>query len=160
MFSTAGVTAAFGMMLQTNLYLVTLKRSIDTIEYIPEAVVSEMQEDPYCGLSEEDFELFACCVEAEAGDQGYLGKCYVVDCILNRADQWNKTIREVIFQPHQFEVVSNRRIYKMHPPDETYQAIRDEMRSRTRSDILYFRMSHYHEFGTPLFHYKDHWFSK
>lgn len=111
-------------------------------------------------ISDEEFELLCKCVEAEAGDQGYLGKVYVTDCILNRCDAWDKTITEIIYQKHQFEVVSNNRINKVEVTEETRQAVRDELRSRTRYDILHFRMDYYHSFGTPVFSYKDHYFSK
>lgn len=111
-------------------------------------------------LCESEFELLCRCVEAEAGDQGYLGKVYVVDCILNRCDAWKKSVTGVIYQKHQFEVVSNNRINTVHVTEETRQAVRDELRKRTNYEILHFRMSRYHNFGTPLFKYKDHYFSK
>lgn len=117
-------------------------------------------------LCESEFELLCKCVEAEAGDQGYLGKCYVIDCILNRRDQWNKTITEVIYQKGQFAVVSNGRINKIKVSEETRQAIRDELRCRTNWEMLYFRMDHYHDWITKqdptrnLFSHGDHWFSR
>lgn len=111
-------------------------------------------------ISDEEFELLCKCVEAEAGDQGYLGKVYVTDCILNRCDAWDKTITEIIYQKHQFEVASNNRINKVEVTEETKKAVSDELRSRTRYDILHFRMDYYHSFGTPVFSYKDHYFSK
>jgi spore germination cell wall hydrolase CwlJ-like protein len=111
-------------------------------------------------INEEEFELLCKCVEAEAGDQGYLGKVYVTDCILNRCDAWGKTITEIIYQKHQFEVVSNNRINKVEVTEETKKAVSDELRSRTRYDILHFRMDYYHSFGTPVFSHKDHYFSK
>lgn len=111
-------------------------------------------------ISDEEFELLCRCVEAEAGDQGYLGKVYVTDCILNRCDAWKKSITEIIYQKLQFEVVSNNRINKVEVTEETKKAVSDELRSRTRYDILHFRMDYYHSFGTPVFSYKDHYFSK
>jgi len=111
-------------------------------------------------ISDEEFELLCRCVEAEAGDQGYLGKVYVTDCILNRCDAWEKSITEIIYQKHQFEVVSNNRINKVEVTEETKKAVSDELRSRTRYDILHFRMDYYHSFGTPVFSYKDHYFSR
>lgn len=111
-------------------------------------------------LCESEFELLCKCVEAEAGDQGYLGKVYVVDCILNRCDAWKKSVTGVIYQKHQFEVVSNNRINTVKVTKETRDAVRDELRKRTNYEILHFRMSRYHNFGTPLFRYKDHYFSK
>lgn len=111
-------------------------------------------------LCESEFDLLCRCVEAEAGDQGYLGKVYVIDCILNRCDAWNKSVTGVIYQKGQFEVVSNNRINTVKVTKETRDAVRDELRKRTNHEILHFRMSRYHNFGTPLFRYKDHYFSK
>lgn len=154
----AGVTLAFALMLSNNVAQcpdiapqeIHLTQCVESLKPRTEA------ED----ISDEEFELLARCVEAEAGDQGYLGKCYVVDCILNRCDKWHKSIKEIIFQPHQFEVVSNNRINTVKVTEETRQAIRDELRHRTNMEILHFRMDYYHSFGVPVFQYKDHYFSK
>lgn len=110
----------------------------DTAILEPKAIISTTEYEDE--LSDEEFDLLARCVEAEAGDQGYLGKCYVVDCILNRRDQWNKSIHDVIYQPKQFEVVSNNRINTVEVTEETRQAVRDELKCRTNSEILFFCM--------------------
>lgn len=107
---------------------------------IEEYISSTVQEEPEFTLEEWEIEIFAKCVEAEAGDQPYLGKCYVVDVILNRMKQWNKTCEEIIFQKGQFEVVSNGRIYKMKPSQDTYDAIEEECQKRKNTEILYFCM--------------------
>ena len=153
----AGITLAIFLMLQIPDKPMTLNiEDFSCTIKLPIEKSNSMENT----INEEEFELLCKCVEAEAGDQGYLGKCYVVDCILNRCDAWNKTITEIIYQKHQFEVVSNNRINKVKVTDETRQAVRDELRSRIRCDILHFRMDYYHSFGIPVFSYKDHYFSK
>lgn len=148
----AGVFAAIWLGITMPQYTDTL--NIEEVINLP--VKAEMEYT----ISDEEFELLCKCVEAEAGDQGYLGKVYVTDCILNRCDTWDKTVTEIIYQKHQFEVVSNNRINKVEVTEETKKAVSDELRSRTRYDILHFRMDYYHSFGTPVFSYKDHYFSK
>lgn len=51
-------------------------------------------------------------VEAEAGVCNYVEKQYVASCILNRvnSDEWGDSITDVIQQPGQFQVYSNKRI--------------------------------------------------
>lgn len=111
---------------------------------------------------EAEIHYLARCVEAEAGNQGLLGKRYVVDVILNRVDdeRFPDTIRGVIDEKNQFEVTSNGMIESVYPTEETMRAIELEMNERTDCEILYFRTEHYHSFGTPCFQYNDHYFSK
>jgi len=137
---------------------VTMPTHVDTLD-VEEIIMMPVREEK-ASISDEEFELLCRCVEAEAGDQGYLGKCYVIDCILNRCDAWNKTITQIIYQKHQFEVVSNNRINEVKVTKETRQAVTDELKKRTNSEILHFRMSYYHNFGVRCFKYKDHYFSK
>ena len=112
-------------------------------------------------LSDDEYDLLARCVEAEAGSEGLLGKQYVVDVILNRVDSYiyPDTITDVILQKNQFEVVSNDRIYDIVPTEETYEAIDKELNYRQDSEITLFRTEYYHKFGTPKFQYKHHYFS-
>ena len=120
-------------------------------------IVQSCEVHPSYWMGKDEYELFAKCVEAEAGTEGLLGKQYVVDVILNRvdSDKYPNTVKDVILQKHQFEVVSNGRIYDVTPTEETYRAINTEL----DNEITAFRMSHYHSFGTPKFHYKNHYFS-
>lgn len=107
-----------------------------------------------------DIEYLAQCIEAEAGNQSYMGKVYVLDCILNRMDYYQyDSYSDCINDKGQFACVSNGSIYNMIPSDETYAIIEQELQSRTDYDIMYFRTAHYHTFGTPKFKCEDHYFS-
>ena len=55
-----------------------LKANLQSYEMTDEDIALEEYYD--------SLELLACCVEAEAGDQGLVGKKYVVDVVLNRVD--------------------------------------------------------------------------
>lgn len=101
----------------------------------------------------------SCVVEAEAGNQGELGKAYVCDVVLNRvdSDDFPNTIHDVIFQRNQFSTA--KLVGVIEPSMETYKVVFKELRSREDYDILYFRTGHYHVYGKPKFAYKEHYFS-
>lgn len=113
-------------------------------------------------LSYKDKKYMAQCMMAEAQDQGEHGMRLVCDVILNRLNSNNfpDSITGVINQRNAFEVVAKGTIYDMTPTEEVYKIIDEEWKMRYNTDILYFRMNHYHSFGTPCFQYKDHYFSK
>lgn len=133
-----GVTLAFALMLASAL------KPAPVVDYL-------VYEEPLCKVVEEslpeDFEYFCQCVEAEAGDHDYLGKCYVADVILNRMEQWNlDSLTAVINQltpsgkHNQFEVVENGRIWRVTVTDETRRACMDELKERKNTEMLYFCM--------------------
>ena len=68
----------------------------------------------------DSLEMLAKCVQAEAGNQGLLGKRLVVDVILNRvdSDRFPNTIEGVITQSGQFAVYPYM-LNKAVPDDET-----------------------------------------
>ena len=130
----AGVLAAIWLGITIPQYTDTL--NIEEVINLP--VKAEMEYT----ISNEEFELLCKCVEAEAGDQGYLGKCYVVDVILNRVEnkEFPNDIISVIKQKGQFDVVANGRIYTVPVTEETKQAVRDELKCRTNREMLFFCM--------------------
>lgn len=113
-------------------------------------------------FTEEEIEYMERCVEAEAGDQGIIGKCLVVDVILNRveSDQFPNNIIDVINQEGQFAVVSCGSINTVSVTDETRVVVAVELYKRIDHEILYFKTNNYHVYGKQSFSYKDHYFSK
>lgn len=121
----------------------------------------ESIEQPAVAISEDELTMLAACVQAEAGNQGEQGMRYVCDVILNRVDSdtYPDTITEVITQHGQFAVWP-KGIQKQLPPwPETVKLCKDELRSRSNYQVIMFRTGHFHPWGTPLFQYKDHYFS-
>lgn len=131
----------------------------------PEVVIPEVRlasfEDEFAvrpvvrNLTEEDWQLLESIAIAEAGNQGVEGVALVMLVVLNRCEKSGKTVRQVIFAPNQFatkgmcggnELSREARELVAHGWDESQGA-------------LYFHARHYHSFGTPLFSYKDHYFS-
>lgn len=114
----------------------------------------------------DSLELLALCVEAEAGDQGLYGKKLVVDVVLNRVDSpdFPDNITDVILQcgnngVYQFSVVGDGRIYAVEPTEETFQAIREELESRTNKDILFFTAEGFSPYGSAWEKVGEHYFS-
>lgn len=63
-----------------------------------------------------ELEYLARCVQAEAGNQDWMGKAYVCDVILNRMDYYKyNSYEECITQIGQFECVSNGMINRVVP---------------------------------------------
>lgn len=79
-------------------------------------------------LSEQDKELLARVVHAEAKGEPYEGKVAVAHVVLNRVEHeaFPDTVREVIFQPRQFQPVTNGAIWQ--PPDqESIRAVEEAL---------------------------------
>lgn len=148
-YPTAGVTFAVGDYLTPP-----------TIEVKQEEIVEAAE--PEFELPDWNFDLFARVIECEAGNQGTLGKRLVCDVILNRIDneRFPNTLEGVIYQKNQFECLIRSWFWSRPVPKENYEIIEKELQERTHDDILFFRTDHYHEFGTPMFKYKDHYFSR
>lgn len=125
-------------------------------------IKEEKIEEQECKLSDFEIEYLAKCTMAEAGNQDEVGKRLVIDCILNRLNDENfpNSIADIINYPGQFEVVSNGSINVIVPTPDIYTLIEEELISPYNTEVLYFRTSHFHNFGTPLFQWGAHYFSK
>ena len=111
--------------------------------------------------SDSDIELLALVTIAEAEGECELGKRLVIDTVLNRvdSDRFGDSIYSVIYAKGAFSSMWNGRADRCVVTDYVRNLVREEMASRTNSQVLYFRMSHYHSFGTPLFQVGCHYFS-
>ena len=112
-------------------------------------------------ISDEEFELLALVTMAEAEDESELGKRLVIDTVLNRVDSTHfpNTITEVIYQKHQFTSMWNGRYKKTYVDDYVRNLVLEELKDRTNSDVIFFRMGRYSDYGTPLFKEDGHYFS-
>jgi N-acetylmuramoyl-L-alanine amidase len=62
-------------------------------------------------------------------------------------------------QQNQFSVVLDGRIWQVEPTEETFQAVREELESRTNYEVLFFTSEGYIEYGTDWKQIGDHYFS-
>lgn len=128
-------------------------------------IETETETETETEYTEEDFyddlELLAYCTMSEAGNQCEEGKRLVIDTVLNRVDSeyFPNTVREVIYAPGQFEVVSRGTLYAHCPTDDIYQLIREEINERTNDKVVYFTAGRYNPSGDPWQKVGDHYFS-
>ena len=124
---------------------------------IPEEEEIEEVQEPV--VLYDSIDMLARCVEAEAGNQGLLGKRLVVDVILNRVDdpRFPNDVASVISAPGQFAVYP----YMMNRAavtEETLEAITLELERRTDNRILYFNTRHFKSWYTAAYQCGDHYF--
>lgn len=113
-------------------------------------------------ISEDELDLLAAIVYAEAGDQGYYGMQLVCDVILNRVDSpaWPSSIAGVVYQTNQFSPVFDGGLDRAwgRVTQECYDACIEELTgTRINYDIQYFSMYGCAN-GQFIFQYGDHYF--
>lgn len=114
-------------------------------------------------MSEEDIELIALITMAEAEGECEEGKRLVIDTILNRVDSeiayFPDNVHDVIYQKNAFTSVWNGRMDRCHVDESICQLVREELISRTNSEVMYFTAGKYGAYGEPLFVVGHHYFS-
>ena len=113
-------------------------------------------------ISQDELDLLAAIVYAEAGDQGYRGMQLVCDVILNRvaSPSWPGSISEVVYQRNQFSPVFDGGLDRAwgRVTSECYAACLQELQGpRIDYGIQYFSMYGCQN-GVFAFQYLDHYF--
>lgn len=156
---------------ETSYLIRVYERDIETLvyghdsgtEFVPGIYTGGLVISP-----EEDFynsmELMAKIVEAEAGDQGLLGKRMVADVILNRVrdKDFPDTIVDVITEKQEeyaFTSYGNGMMDKVTVSEETWEAVRMELEEVGWPGLMYFNTGDYSIYGTPWNKIGDHYFS-
>ena len=139
---------------------VSAKKAISAEPMAEKEVVVE-PEPPETSATQEEIELIALCVMAEAEGECEYGQRLVIDVILNRMDDphFPDTIYDVIYQKNQFAGMYGDRITRCYVKDELVQLVREELENRTDYDVVFFRTGHYHSYGVPMFQVGAHYFS-
>ncbi|HHV55499.1 MAG TPA: LysM peptidoglycan-binding domain-containing protein [Firmicutes bacterium] len=90
----------------------------------PEARWEPSRGELICRASEEEIELLARLVQAEAGAESYLGRVAVAAVVVNRvrSPQFPDTIKDVIYQPGQFPPVFSPGFSNLEPDRLSRQA--------------------------------------
>ena len=137
----------------------------ETIEHTHMSDVSSVDTDEQ--IQEEirlgEMELLAQLIEAEAGNQDFIGKCLVADTVLNRLEEgWGESIEDVIFDDGQFSSVDDGGFDKAgwHISQESFMAAQQEYNATVRMDklVLYFRTGRYSEYCKPMYVHGAHYF--
>lgn len=131
-------------------------------EEYEEPVLAVEDEAPVAsvGYSGSDLDLLAALVWAEAGDQDFIGKRIVADCVLNRvrSGAWPGSVEAVIYQPGQFSVVANGRLSQgfYNADAECYEAARLALSGdHYDTQVIYFSM-YYCANGVFAYQHGDH----
>ena len=129
------------------------------IEIVDVHVLERTVEEPV--ISDAELNLLALLTMAEAEGESELGQRLVIDAVLNRVDheRYPDSITGVIYQSGQFTSMTNGRVDKCYVSEDICQLIRDELRNRTNSDVIYFCTGDYIGYGTPMFAEGGHFFS-
>ena len=112
-------------------------------------------------LSDEELNLISRVTMAEAEDEPWEGKRYVIDTILNRVDSkhFPNTVKGVIYQKGQFTSMWNGRYNRCASNSKLNDMINYEYNNRTNSNVVFFTADHYGEYGRPSFRVGNHYFS-
>lgn len=142
---------------------ISVKKAVAAEPMVEKEVVVEQEpeEAPAPSVTQEEIELIALCVMAEAEGECEYGQRLVIDVILNRVDDphFPDTIYDVIYQKNQFAGMYGDRITRCYVKDELVQLVREELENRTDYDVVFFRTGHYHSYGVPKFQVGAHYFS-
>ena len=107
---------------------------------IEEETQTELETEVETKYTEYDFELLARVIEAEAGGESDYHKLCVGTVVMNRVDseKYPSTIEGVIYQPGQYQCVTNSHINK-EPSESSYEAAKSILDGRRmfRSSVVY-----------------------
>lgn len=111
--------------------------------------------------SQADIELIALVTMAEAEGEPEEGKRLVIDTILNRVDSpyFPDTVYEVVYQKNQFTSMWNGRSDRCYVREDIVRLVEEEIESRYNYECVFFRTSHYSQYGVPMFQVGAHYFS-
>lgn len=120
----------------------------------PELVILEEEEPEEETIS--DREILAMVVMAEAGGEKFIGKVAVAATVLNRSNQWGRTIESIVSEDGQY-------VYPYYGTVSAacYEAVDYAMENRDLfpKNMFYFRNTKYHNFGEPYIQIGKHYFS-
>lgn len=141
-----------------EMFLETIPMPEEETEEEPEESIAEAE--PVFPLPEEDLDLMARVIHAEAGNQSMEGKRLVAAVILNRRDdpRFPNTVREILYAPGQFQTVRNGAINRYTPDITDYGAVLAEFYDRSNSEVLYFSRNGY--IRKPVLKEGEHYFSE
>ena len=112
----------------------------ETVAEPSNSIEEETQTELETKYTEYDFELLARVIEAEAGGESDYHKLCVGTVVMNRVDseKYPSTIEGVIYQPGQYQCVTNSHINK-EPSESSYEAAKSILDGRRmfRSSVVY-----------------------
>jgi hypothetical protein len=132
----------------------TIIEYVDKPQVITVKEIVEVDSIPQIELTDDEKELIARVVYAEAGYEDMIGKRLVVDTILNRVGRpgFADTIYGVVYQPNQY---CRATMYT----EECMQAVEMECMERLDSYVIWFCNSGFMPYGVPAYQHGHHYFN-
>lgn len=124
-------------------------------EIVTETVYIPYEEPFYRNLTEEDAFYLMDMAMREAESESVIGQAMVMLVVINRAEAFGISIKEVC-ESSAFESSAFR---SGITPNENCREALSLIEGGWEPKPLYFRKGHYHNFGTPLFSVDSHYFS-
>lgn len=152
-------TIDISQLVPPSIYKIKLPAS----QEITEQPISEpVTVEPEFDLTDEEIDLIAIVVMAEAEGECEEGQRLVADTILNRVESpyFPDTVYDVIYQKNQFTSMWNGRVDRCYVRDDIRELVVEEAISRYNSEVVFFRTGRYSDYGVPLFQVEHHYFSK
>jgi N-acetylmuramoyl-L-alanine amidase len=115
-------------------------------------------------FTDDELRLIMQLVVAEAENQPVEGQQLVVDVVLNRLanEKFPNSVSEIIYQPGQFECVTNGRFASCADriAEDVCCLVEDEIYFEQHNlEVLYFKTGGYFGFANPVCQVGDHYFS-
>lgn len=135
LFDIATQLGVSEMEIQQMNFKKTSKIKVGEKLVVPEKMKQERSKEPPAKLSENEQDLLARLVHAEAKGEPYEGKIAVAEVVLNRVsdDRFPDSVKEVIYQDKQFQPVDNGSINK--PADnESKKAVTEAVKQSGKED--------------------------
>lgn len=140
-------------------------KSVETVvempkyDFTPQVVEVKTIEAPR--FTNAEIDLLALVTMAEAEGEPEYGKRLVIDTVLNRVDSehFPDTIKEVIYQPHQFTSMHNGRVDRCYVRNDIRKLVEEEIDKRTNNEVMFFHANRYGDYGTPTLQVGNHYFS-
>ena len=141
-------------------------------EPVPVVEVAEVEEEPEEvepaiekeQLDQDDLDLLAALVMAEAESQDFMGKRLVARVVFNRVEdsEFPDDIESVVFEPRAFTPTEDGRLEEVSGKvtNDCYEAVQAEFDVCSDPNIKYFCSGGFSQYGEPLYRYQDHYFSK
>lgn len=139
----------------------TIETVVEMPEYSSSPQVLEIKEIEKPRFTNVEIDLMALVTMAEAEGEPEYGKRLVIDTILNRVDSehFPDTIKEVIYQPHQFTSMHNGRVDRCYVDDNIRKLVLEEIDKRTNGEVMFFHANRYGKYGKPMLQVENHYFS-
>ena len=137
--------------------IVTEYRTIEAEpEIITEVVYVPYEEPFYRNLTDEDVYYLKDMAMREASGESVIGQAMVMYVVINRAEAFNQSIKQVC----ESKAFESSKGMSGKTPNENCEKALALIEEGWTPKPLYFRASHYHTFGTPLYQVGNHYFSE